>query len=96
MLTAASVRSGSAAWHGMARERLRDPLGASSSVREREGAAMLRRLTSWRFGVLFGITLLDALIFAVPITALVLVVLAVAAPELRRAAEFLEALADGR
>jgi hypothetical protein len=81
----------------MARERLGDPRGASSSVREREGAAMFRRLTGWRFGVLLGVTLLDALIFAVPITALALVVLAVAAPELlRRAAAFLEALADGR
>jgi hypothetical protein len=61
------------------------------------GEAMLRRLTSWRFGALVGLTLLDAVVFAIPLTPLALLALAVAAPEtLRRAARFLEALADGR
>lgn len=58
---------------------------------------MLQRLTSWRFGVLVGLTLLDALIFAIPITPLALVAAVVVAPQsLRRAARFLEALADGQ
>jgi hypothetical protein len=71
--------------------------GIKAEPRWGKGAEMLRRLTSWRFGVLLGVTLLDALIFTVPITALGLVVLAVVAPQfLRRAAAFLQALADGR
>lgn len=58
---------------------------------------MLQRLTSWRFGILVGVTLLDAVLIAVPVTPLALVAAAVAAPEsLRRAARFLEALADGQ
>jgi hypothetical protein len=56
---------------------------------------MLRRVSSWRFGVLVGVMALDALIFAVPAVALALVVAAVASPEaLRSTARFLEALAD--
>ena len=58
---------------------------------------MFQRLTTWRFGVLVGLALLDALLFVVPVIPLALVAAAIVAPEsLRRAARFLDSLADGR
>ncbi len=58
---------------------------------------MWGRVSSWRFGALVSVMVVDAVIFAVPALALTLVVAAVASPEtLRSAARFLEALADGR
>lgn len=58
---------------------------------------MWTRVTSWRFGLLVGVTLLDAVVFLVPLVPFVLVIAAVVAPDgLRRAARFLDALADER
>lgn len=58
---------------------------------------MWERLTSWRFWALVGITLLDGLLFIIPIAGGAMVVAALVAPDwLRRTARFLDALADGR
>jgi hypothetical protein len=58
---------------------------------------MWERVTGWRFWTLVGITVVDSLIFVIPIALGALVVGAVVAPDwLRRAARFLDALADGR
>jgi hypothetical protein len=58
---------------------------------------MWRRLTSWRFALLIGVTLVDAVIFVAPLVALALVAAALVAPDgLRWTARFLDALADGR
>jgi hypothetical protein len=56
-----------------------------------------RWLGSWRFWLLVAIGVIDALVFVVPLTAGALVVSALLAPHLlRRAARFLEAVADAR
>ena len=58
---------------------------------------MWERVTSWRFWTLVGIALADGLVFVVPVVPLVLVLGALLAPDwLRRAARFLDALAEGR
>jgi hypothetical protein len=52
---------------------------------------------NWRFALLVGLVVLDAVVFLVPLVASALVVAAVAAPDgLRWTARFLDALADGR
>jgi len=54
------------------------------------------RLASWRFWVLVGLAVLDAALFFVPAVAVGLVIAALIDPGLlRRAARFLDALADG-
>ncbi|MBI3030618.1 MAG: hypothetical protein HYY64_14015 [Candidatus Rokubacteria bacterium] len=58
---------------------------------------MWNRIASWRFALLIGLTVLDAVVFVMPLVPLALIVAAVAAPHaLRGVARFLEALADGR
>lgn len=58
---------------------------------------MWSRLMNWRFALLVGLVVLDAVVFLVPLVASALVVAAVAAPDgLRWTARFLDALADGR
>ena len=58
---------------------------------------MWGRLTSWRFALLVGLTVLDAMVFLAPLVASALVVAAAVAPDgLRWTARFLDALADGR
>lgn len=55
---------------------------------------MWERVTNWRFVVLVGVMLLDGVLFMVPLTAAVIVVAALAAPDgLRAIARFLDALA---
>ncbi|MBI4571926.1 MAG: NAD-binding protein [candidate division NC10 bacterium] len=57
---------------------------------------MRARIRSWRFWALTGVTLLDGLIFVMPIALAAMVIGALFAPSwLRRAARFLEALATG-
>jgi hypothetical protein len=54
------------------------------------------RVTSWQFWLLVGVVVLDALVFVIPLVGTAAVVAAVIAPNwLRRAARFLDALADG-
>jgi cobalamin synthase len=71
--------------------------GPSSSPGVETGLPIMRaRVRSWRFWALAGVTLLDGLIFVVPIVLAAMVVGALFAPSwLRRAARFLEALATG-
>jgi hypothetical protein len=58
---------------------------------------MWTRVTSWRFALLAGVALLDAVVFLVPLVACALVVAAVVSPGgLRWASRFLDALADER
>jgi hypothetical protein len=54
------------------------------------------RLTSWKLWLLVALTVVDAAVFFIPITAAALLVAAVIAPHrLREAARFLDALATG-
>lgn len=56
-----------------------------------------RRLATWRFWMLVGITVLDGLMFIAPLTPIAMVLAAALAPGwLRRAARFLDALAEAR
>lgn len=58
---------------------------------------MWERVRSWRFWALVGITVVDGFVFVIPIALGAMIVGAVVAPDwLRRAARFLDALADGR
>lgn len=57
---------------------------------------MWTRVTSWRFWLLVAVVVVDALVFVIPIVGATAIVAAVCAPDwLRRAARFLDALADG-
>jgi hypothetical protein len=59
-------------------------------------AGLASRLMSWKLWLLVAVTVVDTLVFFVPITATALLVAAVIAPsQLRKAARFLEALATG-
>lgn len=60
-------------------------------------AATWRRLASWRVAALIALAVLDGLIFFVPVGSAALVAAALFAPGwLKRAARFLEAVAEGR
>jgi len=58
---------------------------------------MLDRMMTWRFAVLVVVGLVDAAIFMIPLVPVALLVAVLLAPQwLRRAARFLDALAEGR
>jgi len=75
-------------------------VGAGRQAPRPNGAratATRRRLASWRVGVLVALAVLDGLIFFVPVGSAALVAGALFAPRwLKRAARFLEAIAEGR
>lgn len=57
---------------------------------------MWKRISTWRFAALVAVAVVDAAIFVLPVTPVVLVIAALIAPDtLRAAARFLNALADG-
>jgi hypothetical protein len=67
---------------------LHDALSRSNVI------SVVGRVFSWRFAALIGITLVDAIVFVIPVTAAAMLVAAAVAPEwLRRAARFLDQLA---
>ncbi|MBI4588247.1 MAG: hypothetical protein HY725_05375 [Candidatus Rokubacteria bacterium] len=58
---------------------------------------MWERVRSWRFWTLVAVTVVDGLVFVIPIALTAMLVGALIAPDwLRGAARFLDALADGR
>jgi hypothetical protein len=68
--------------------------GRQADASDSHGSDVLGRLLSWRFAVLLAITIIDAIVFLIPLTASALIVAVVFAPHyLRRAARFLEDLA---
>lgn len=75
-------------------------VGAGGQEPRRGGvraAATRRRLASWRVAALIALAVLDGLIFFVPVGSAALVAAALFAPGwLKRAARFLEAVAEGR
>jgi hypothetical protein len=82
-----------------ARVRLGSATYGAEGGRRQTGAeeTMLDRVMTWRFAVLVGVGLVDAAVFMVPLVPVALLVAVLLAPQwLRRAARFLDALADGR